>query len=173
MASESRLEGNVFVNGLLRMLSITLPSDTVKNDNVTSGADIDADKLEHQHAIEYQQADGSDVVAATVPIHIVRGVSGMIVDIEVVCQHSPSGGDLAFTVDLQKANEGSPVLTTVLTGVITIDSTISEYEVEPGTINLANLAAGDTLALVIAVSGSTGSQGQGLIVTTTIREDAE
>lgn len=171
--SSSKMEGNILFRGIIQFLHIVLPAGCVKADHVETAAGIEASKLEHQHAIEYSQADGSDVVAAIVPVHIVRGSTAEIIDIEVACVDAPSGGDKAFTVDLKKANEGTPAPASVLTGVISYSSTQSDCEVEAGVISSEDLADGDTLLVVVAVSGSTGVQGQGLIVTVNVREDAD
>ncbi len=171
--SSSKVEGNFLLRGIWQFLNIVLPAGCVKAEHVETAAGIEASKLEHQHAIEYNQPDGSDVVAAIVPVHIVRGSTAEIIDIEVVCIDAPSGGDLAFTVDLKKANAGSPAPATVLSSVISYSSTQSDCEVEAGVVADADLADGDTLLVVVAVSGSTGVQGQGLIVTVNVREDAD
>ena len=110
------------------------------------------------------------MVAAIVPIHTVRGATATILAIEVACVDSPSGGDKAFTVDLKKADQDVPTPATVLSGVINYSSTQADCEVETGTISSSSLVAGDSLLAVIAVSGSTGVQGQGLIVTVWVDE---
>lgn len=169
----SKIESDLFVQGTLSAQTLSVPAGTVKDADVASGAAIAAAKLEHQYAICYSQADGSDVVAAIVPVHVVRGTTATIKDVEVVCVDAPSGGNKAFAVDLKKANEGTPLPVTVLSLTIAYSSTQSDCEVEPGTISSASLADGDTLLVVVTVSGSTGTQGQGLVVTVTIREDAD
>jgi hypothetical protein len=151
--------------------TLTIPDGTIVDAAVSAAAAIAATKMQHQHALNYSQADGSAVAAAIVPIHIVRGSTATIVDIEVSCVDAPSGGDLAFSVDLKKANEGTPTPATVLSAPIAYSSTQSDCEVETGTISSASLVDGDTLLVVVAVSGSTGTQGQGLVVTVTLRED--
>ena len=96
-----------------------------------------------------------------------------VVAVDVVCVDAPSGGDKAFTVDVLKANEGTPTPATILSGTVSYSSTQSDCDVEPGTISSASLADGDTLLVQVALSGSTSTQGQGLVVTITLREDAE
>ncbi|MHC4715904.1 MAG: hypothetical protein ACYS5V_02965, partial [Planctomycetota bacterium] len=94
--------------------------------------------------------------------------------IEVSCLDANDGaGDKAFTVDLKKANQGTPTPATVLSAVINFtNGTYSDCEVVAGTISSASLADGDTLVVAVAVSGSTGNQGQGLCVTVNLDEDA-
>jgi len=173
MSATSTQAGNLHVAGTLSAASLTIPNGGVTNAHITSSAGLDATKLEHQHCIPYFQADGTDVAAATVPVYICRGATAEIVAIQVSCVDAPSGGDKAFTVDLQKADEGTPTPATVLSSTISYSSTQSDCEVEPGTISSADLITGDQLLVVVAVTGSTGTQGQGLVVNITIREDAE
>lgn len=153
--------------------TLQLKDGGIGNAKIASDAAIAATKLIHQVPIHYSQADGSDVVAAIVPVHTVYGTTGTIVGVEAVCVDAPSGGDKKFTVDLKKCNAGSPTPATVLTGVIDYVNGTNDCTVLAGSISSASLADGDTLVVEIAVSGSTGSQGQGLIVTVTIQEDPQ
>lgn len=170
----SKLEGDfTFTDTVTFARPPGLPPGTISNAAVASNAAIAATKLVHQHAIHYQQADGSAIVAAIVPIHTVRGITAEIIDVEVVCVDSPSGGDLKFTVDLLKADAGTPTPASVLSAVIDYVNATPDCTVLAGTITDEDLVDGDTLLVQVAVSGSTGTQGQGLIVTVTLREDAE
>jgi len=169
----SLIETDLYIKGTFRADTISLNDGEVGDDNVEAGAGIAASKLEHQHVIRYSQADGSDIVAATVPVYTVRGSTAEIIGVEVVCVDAPEGGDKAFSVDLHKADEGTPTPATVLTGTIAYSSTQSDCEVEAGTIDSADLVEGDTLLVIVAVSGSTGNQGQGLVVNVHVREDAD
>jgi len=150
------------------------PAGCITNASVLPAAGIAATKLQRRISAPYSQADGSDIAAAIVPVHVVRGATATVVGVDVACVDAPSGGDKAFSVDVQKADEGTPTPATVLTGTIAYSATQSDCEVESGTISAspAALVTGDTVLVVVAVSGSTGTQGQGLIVTVTIDEDA-
>ena len=169
----SRIDGDVHFTGTLSATTVNLPDATVTAADVLGAAGIEATKLQHQHCITYWQDDGTDVAAAIAPVYTCRGVTATVVAIEVVCVDAPSGGDKAFTVDLHVADEGTPTPATILSGTIAYSSTQSDCEVEPGTVSSGSLVVGDSLLVIVAVSGSTGTQGQGLVVTVTIREDAE
>lgn len=170
---------------ILAMAGITIkspfsiPPASIVNSHVAAGAGFEASKLQHQHVLTYKQDDGSDIVAAIVPIYIMRGLTGIAIECEVVCIDAPEGGDKHFTVDLQKANEGSPAPTTILDAILDSDTygagAAEAVDCEVGTaiIDTPALVAEDTLLIAVAVAGATGNQGQGLIVTVTIREDAE
>lgn len=169
----SRLEGDYRVTGDLTAKTITLPSGTVTNAGVGASAGLEASKLQHQRAIAYSQADGADVVSEERAFHIVRGVNASALELEVVVKTPPTGGDKQFTIDLLKSNQASPSLVSILSSVITIDTTIAAFEVKSATIAAAALADGDTLTLKVVASGTTGSQGQGVNVTFNLREDAD
>lgn len=171
--AQSRVDGDLVVKGTLTPTTLNVPDGAVDDDAVAASAGIAATKVEAQYAIHYSQADGVAVAAAIVPVHTVQGATAEIVAVEVVCVDAPSGGDLAFSADLQKANVGTPTPATVLSGVIPYSATQTDCEVEVGTITSPDLVAGDTLLVVVAVSGSTGTQGQGLVVTITLREDPD
>lgn len=170
--SKSRIDGDLHVTGDLTAGGVNLPAASVGNAAVQAAAGIEATKLQQQYALNYSQPDGSDVVAAVVPIHIVNGVSGVLVGIDAVCVDAPSGaGDEEITVDLQKGNAAG-AYATMLTAPISITDSQADREVVAGTPSVTVLAAGDSLQLVIDQTGSTGTKGQGLIVTVIIREDA-
>jgi hypothetical protein len=167
----TRFNGNLIVAGSLSAGSLTVPSATITDAMVAAAAGIAATKVEHQFAAHYSQADGSDVATAIYPLHTVVGATGEIVAVEAVCVDAPSGGDKKFTVDLQKASATNTTLASVLSAAIDYTNGTADYTVKPGTISSADLADGDTLVVVVTASGSTGAQGQGLVVTTTLRED--
>ena len=130
---------------------------------------VPASKVIHQFAVHYAQAGGSDVVVATFPIHTCYK-DGTLVAVEVTPLVAPTGGDKAFTVDVQKGNQAG-AFATVLSSVVTINNTKADRQVVAGSLSTTALADGDTLEVVIAVSGTTGSQGQGALITVTIQEN--
>jgi len=145
-----------------------LPTSSVGDSQANSGDPIDTDKLKHRHAITYYQADGTDVAAVTVPVFIARAAC-TLVSVEVSCVDACEGGDKTFTVDVQKA-DAAAAAATVLTTPVTYPAETADYTVRTGTISSATVDDGDTLLVVVAVSGSTGNQGQGLCVTINIDE---
>ena len=173
-----RVDEDVYCAGTLRAKTLVPSAGCVSNSHAAADAAFAATKLEHQHTLTYRQDDGTDIAAAIAPLWTVRGATATIVAIHVVCIDAPEGGDKHFTVDLKKANEGAPSPATVLTAVIDSDTygagvnEAADCEVGVGSIASASLVAEDTLVLAIAIAGSTGNQGQGLIVTVTVREDA-
>ena len=163
MAVVTRISGDLYVDGKIRSGDeIVIPGGQV----------LDAEDLEHQYVIPYSQADGSDIVAAIMPVHIVHGATATIKAVKVLCLDAPEGGDKEFTVDLKVANVGTPAPATVLSAVVDYAAETPDCTPLPGTIASPSLVAGDALLVVVAVSGSTGNQGQGLIVIVVLEEDA-
>ncbi len=171
MAYEFKLNSDVeaFIHNLtVSTLNIVSgAAGWVTNAMVSSSAAIAVSKLVNRVLAEYRVADGTNVAATSgdgVPIYTCTQAGGATLkSVTVVCPDAPSGGDLAFTVDVHKADVGAAAAT-VLSGAISYSSTQSDYEQESGTISTATIDDGDTLLVVVAVSGSTGTQGQGLIV---------
>ena len=172
MATVVQYDGDMIVRGEFRATgTVSVPGSSFGNRELDSSDPATVEKLQHQHQLSYSQADGTDVAAAIVPVYVVRGTTATILSIDVVCLDAPSGGDKTFTVDLKKSNVGSPSPATVLSAAVTYPNATPDCTVRPGTISSASLVDGDTLVIAVAVSGSTGTQGQGLVVTVTLKED--
>lgn len=169
----NRIEGDTFITGNLSAKTFTAPTGSITDDGIAGAAAIAASKLQHQHTLDYSQADASDVVSEVKQIYIVRGVDATALDIQVVVKTPPTGGDKKFTVDVKRSNQAAPSLVSILSAPIVIDTSVSAFEIKAGTFSPASLIAGDVLTIEVVASGSTGSQGQGVTVTTNIREDAE
>jgi hypothetical protein len=103
-------------------------------------------------------------------VHICHGVSGAVAYVEVVNETAPTGGDLAHTVDVQIGN-ASTSYTTALSSVITMNSSSVDKTPQAGTVNAGTLADGDSIKIVVATSGSTGTQGKGLCITVWVWEN--
>ena len=160
---------DVRINGELSCRDINLPDSCVGDDNIEAGANIDATKVIHQHGLHYDQKAGTDVAAETRIIHTFRNAA-TIVAVEVVPHTAPTGGDKAFTVDLQKGN-ASTAFATMLSSPVTVNSSSAARTIQTGALASSAAADGDSLQIVVAVSGSTGSQGQGFSVTVWVREE--
>ena len=170
----STIEDKIIFSGETHLTNAasTLPAAVVADLNVSATAAIDADKLQHRHALNYAQADGADVVSATQLLHVARA-AGTLKSVEVRVTTAPTGGDKQFTVDVQQDSDGGGSWTTQLTGVITMSSADSDDTLEAGTlIGSPTLADGDALRVVVTASGTTGSQGQGVVVTVNLDEAA-
>lgn len=167
--ANSRVEGNMQVTGQIAAASILYPLGSIENEDVQANAGIEATKVIHQFPVRYSQAEGSDVASATIPVHLVYGVTAEIVRVEVMSPTAPAGGDKQFTVDV-KAGNNNDAFASVLSAVVTYDSTLSDKEIAVGVLSTTALADGDALQVVVAATGSTGTQAQGLIVVVWLRE---
>jgi hypothetical protein len=168
----SKLDSDLFVNGHLTSITAALPSGTVTNAMVNASAAIASTKVQQDTILTYWQVDGSDIVDAIAGIYIARQAA-TIVAIEVACIDGPSGGGgdpKHFHVDLLKGNTGTPNGATVLAAAIDYVNGTADGTVMAGTISSATLADGDYLIVSVDAVGADNTQGQGLIVTVTIRE---
>lgn len=145
----------------------------ITNAWIAAAAAIATSKLVNRVLAEYRVPDGTTVAVTSddgVPIYTCNKTGGAVLkSVTVVCPDAPSGGDLDFDVDIQKADVGAGAAT-VLSATINYSATQSDYEQEAGTIANATIDDGDTLLVVVTVSGSTGTQGEGLIVQVEIEE---
>ena len=151
----------------------TLGAATVGDTQVASGANVSAAKLQHQHELHYSIPIATLVAAETRILHIARGV-GVVVAVEATIAVTPVGGTEGGTIDLQKSTAGGAPAT-VLTAPIAYITGTTVRTVLPGSLGSTpdiTLADGDLLFLVIAISGTGGTQAKGLAVTVTIREVA-
>lgn len=167
-----RLTNDINFAGDIQFLgTVDLADDSIENRHLKAGADVAASKVVHRQALQYGQADGSNVVSETKLLHIARA-TGAIKDIEARVTTAPAGGDLQFTVDVQKASDGSGSWTSLLDSVLTFADGDSDDTLKPGTLIASpSIADGDAIRVVITASGSTGSQGQGLGVTINLDEN--
>jgi hypothetical protein len=172
------VDGDLRVKGTVTAAGLNLQNATITDAMIQAAANLAASKLEHQHAITYRQKTGADVVTETVDLHIARGNTGSVIGVDVVATTAPVGTgtpatDKKFTVNVLKGNQ-STGFATVLTAVVTIDSTVANRQVVAASLVASPaLAAGDTIRVVVTASGSTGSQGQGLVVNVNVREKAD
>lgn len=142
--------------------AFSLPDNTVTSGKIPAGANISADKLQHRLVLSHQQKNGTDVISETLLLHIARAVS-TIRRVSVRPTTAPTGGDKQYTVDVQKAANGSSSWTSILSAAIVMSSADANDTLNDGTLSGATLAIDDALRIVITASGSTGSQGQGFV----------
>lgn len=163
--AQSRHEGDLRITGNLSCYTFSPPDGSIDNAAIEAAAGIAATKLEHQYQPVFAQAN-STATAETRALHVVYGTAG-----EVLAFRAGSiakcTGDSTVTVDLKK--NGS----SILTGVITLDSGNTNRVVEAGTISSGALATGDLLEVVIAVSAGTGTLATGVYAQAIINEDAD
>lgn len=160
-------------SGITQFLNtVSIPAESITNSSIIASAEISEDKVRHRHSKEYIQAPGTDVVTATTYIHLCRA-AGDLHSVRVRPLTAPTGGDKQFTVDVKKAANGSGSFATLLASVITVNSSSTSQTQQSGTLAAdPSLAAGDLIQIVVTASGSTGSQGQGVVIELQINESA-
>lgn len=170
MAESVHQGAHRFVGETTFQSTVNLPASTISNSQVSAAAAIAASKVVHRVPLIYAQADGSDVASAT-QLLFLASYDCTIVSVELRVTTAPTGGDKQFTVDIQKDTDGGGSFATILSSVITVDSSNVDDTLEAGTLSTTDLADGDALRVVVTASGSTGSQGQGLVVVVKLNED--
>lgn len=159
---ETVIPTDLFVNGRIRATSMTVPTSTITDASVQSGAAIDAAKLQHQHRAPYNQPN-TTATAETRVIYRCYGTTATL-----LAFHAGSivanAGAATITVDLRKNG------TTVLSGVITLDNTNTARVAEAGSVSVTALVAGDVLEVVTTATAGGGTIGTGLFAFATINE---
>lgn len=167
-----RIPGDVVVGGNFQAKTFTLPTSSVTDTNVATGANISYLKLTHMVLADYAQDSGADVATKTNVIYCCRSTLGAVVfDVAVVVDTAPTGGDKAYTVDIKRSTGGG-AFSSILTGVVTVNSSSTTRSVNVASISgtTYTLVQGDILEAVVTASGSTGSQGQGVRVVARVAE---
>lgn len=157
-------DGNVQVNGTLVAKAITYPSGGISDAAVQAGAQIDATKLDHQYDVIYAQESATDALVENKVIHIVQGVGTLVSFAAGSVVKAAAAGNAV--IDLLK--NGS----TVLSGTITLDSTNTNYILEPAPgYTSTTLAIGDVLEFKLTSTAAT--KPKGVFCRLVVREDAQ
>lgn len=137
----------------------------------SSGDPLEAVNVVHQSPLKHVQKNGVDVVAATEYLFEARKTTDVLDVVAVVA--TPPTGDYEVSVDVQKW-DGSSWASILNGGAQTIDSSDAADTpislVLSGTAGVTTLDAGDLLRSVVAVSGTSGTQAQGLMVQARVHE---
>jgi len=165
-------DSNVHVKGQLSCKTFVAPVGSIGDQAIESNAGIDTEKVIHRHALRYNQAPGTAVVAATADLHILQA-DGETLSLEAAITGAiATGGDRTVTIDLLRST-GAGAFATVLSAPIVLDNTSVLRTPESATIATPTLVDGDILRLTVAVAGAAGNQAEGLVVTLTINEDPQ
>lgn len=166
----STVDGNLYVTGQIAAGGgITIPPGSVGTTSFSSNVAeaLVATKQEHQHQKEFAQVHGSNATAERRVIHVVRGATGDLVELEIGNSLAATG-DSTVTIDLYK-NAAS-----ILSATVVLDSANTAYSgKESATFASTALVAGDVLSIVQTISAGTGTLPQGVFAQLTLREDAE
>lgn len=165
MATQNVIDGDLVVRGTLRCTAAGLPAASVGDSQFSASDPLTAAKQEHQHERTLAQVHGSASVSERRVLHVARGAgtitsfrAGLIV---------ANVGAATVTVDLRKNG------TTVLSSVITLNSSTATYAKVDGTISSASFVAGDVFEVVITSTAGGGTLGQGVFAQGIFREAAD
>lgn len=167
----SEIRGNVvFVNQCSFTEIPQVPNNAFGNQHFKTGDPLAGEKAVHRHALRHGIADGTTVASQTQVLFTARAAA-TLVSVKARCTTAPDGGDRQFTIDVQKAADGSASWSTLLSAVITFADADSDDDTKSATlIGSPNLAADESLRVVITASGSSGTQGAGASVTIELDE---
>lgn len=165
--AQSTFNGDLFVNGSLSSTTFTAPASSITDTMVAANAKIKATKLIHQLSLRFSTDPTTSVTADTQIIHIAHAL-GEVAFVEVMATTAPTSSD-QVTVDIQKGNAGASYAT-VLSSVITLDSSDADRAVKSGTISTVDYAAGDSFEIIVT---PTGTSTKGICVVVTLHENAQ
>lgn len=165
MSLANQIIGDLNVRGNISSQTLTIPNVTVTDAMVAAAADIAATKLEHQYEKEYAQESATAAADESRVIHVVHGTTATLISFKVGSV-AVAVGNSTVTVDLKKNG------TTMLTGVITLDTANTVRVVEEASLSVTAMVAGDVLEVVIDATIGTGTLPKGVFCEAVIREDA-
>jgi len=156
--------GNVHIQ---KLLTFTVPF--LDDTGVKVNANISASKLIHRHAIQYNQLDGTNVIAQSEVVHYTRA-AGNLASVEVFPTTGPSGGTVKYTVDVEKSVAGGAFVTVLTSPVDVVNGSTDRVKLD-GAIAAAALLDDTAIRVVVAIQAGSGAQGQGLGVILNIDEN--
>ena len=159
---QSRIDGDLFVNGRISSTGLTAPASSITNSNIAAAAGIDSSKLDHRFRKHYNQ--NSTASSATVAIHIANA-AGSVNGIKAGSVAACSG---AATITINLLKNGA----SILTGVIQLDNGNTARVSESGAFASTTYASGDFFELVIVATAGGGTLGTGLLVDVEFDEEA-
>ena len=171
MTTEFREE--VTIDDLTVETAFAAPAGVLTDSEFSSSASdrLTAAKSEHKKKARYTTDEVSTTVASVSKSVFLFNAAGTIEAVKVRPDTAPTGGDLQYTVDVQKAASGSGSFSSILSSVVTVDSSSSDNTEQAGSVQTSDASAGDNLRVVVTTSGSTGTQGSGLTVEIDVAED--
>lgn len=132
--------------------NFVLGSSIVGDEQVKSGANIDADKLQHLYkpGTNFDLAIGA-TPAAREEIVFVASTVGTIRAFHCLLNDTGTSTDVDFDLLINGVS--------VLSAAVNITHSVSDRAVQDGAISSGSLAVGDVVSISLAVTSSTGAQG--------------
>jgi hypothetical protein len=148
---------------------VSIPDGVVAEESLQQNANLDAELFERFASIHYTQADGVNVATETRVVYTARK-AGTLDSLYVFPTAAPDG-DFSYTVDMKKST-GAGAFASILSAVVTVNSSSTDRTLQTGTISTPTFVANDSFQVVVTAAGSSGNQGQGLCVTIHTKENA-
>jgi hypothetical protein len=169
-----QLEGSIVLQGDMNAATLCARGGKHGEDKFDANGRRKADSVVHEQILRYEQVSGTAVAAESRVIGSLFA-DATAVEVSVACETKPdgTGGDpREFTVDVLKGNQSSAFASILPSAMpVTVDSTIANRQVQFVTPTTTTGARGDQIKITVAVSGTTGAQGQGLSVSVKYREN--
>jgi hypothetical protein len=154
---------DIITGGVIKPFELIIPAATIKNVGVASDAAIAASKSERSFPIVVSQA--GPAVTATHLVRFCKGTTGTIKHV-TVSNITACAGSSEVTVDVKKNG------TTVLSAVVTLNSSKAAYSETEATITVPALADGEYLTVhITATQSGTDALATGVLVQIDIDED--
>lgn len=132
---------------------------------------LDAAKVVHRVDLNFAIAPATTVTTQTVLLRVCNA-SGTIKGMKVRPYTAPTGGTENYTVDLKIAADGGNSFATVLSSVVTVDTSSITGTLQSATLSGTPVTAvGTVIELVITAGGSGGTQGAGLNISVYLEEN--
>ena len=113
MATPSRQEGDLHVNGHLTSKTAALPAGTLTDDMVNASAGLSVTKMRHQYTKKYADESATAASDQSRVLHIVHGTTGEVLAFKAGAIVANTGGTAKVDIDLEK--NGTTILTTTIT----------------------------------------------------------
>ena len=158
-----RVPSDLHVEGQITGESMVVPANAVTDSSVSSVAAIQATKVVHQQLRSYAQPN-TTATTETKTIHVARG-SGNVTEF-YAGSIAINAGAATITVDLKKNG------VSILSSVITLNSSNTARVAVAGTISSASYVAGDWFEVVATATAGGGTLGTGVFAQMTAQEAA-
>lgn len=149
----------------------------ITNAMVSSSAAIASSKLVNRIQCVYQQADGANVASTSgdgAAVYVCDKTNGATIKkFTACCQDVGAGGSPAhnIAIDLFMWDDSAGSAASVLSADINITESEADYEFVNGTLSTTDMDVGDVLLVKVAVTGSGGTNPQGLVVQVEVDEE--
>lgn len=161
MATPTVIQGDVHIVGNLTGATVTPSSSTVTDASVSASAAISASKIVHQHVRTFGQS--GNAADETRTIHKAYG-AGTVTAVVASCITAAVGSDTC-TVNIKKNG------TTILSSVVTINSSSVAYTGQAGTVSVPSYSAGDEFTVTFDYTSAGGTAPTGVSATLIVREN--